>query len=90
MVKRSLAAAAAARVAGLDLGFLPGAGGKSAREMLQGGLEKLIENELVAAAKRLVERLQDRAIDAEHQRREDESFLHFLTGYRAFARSAPA
>jgi len=33
---------AAARVAGLDLGFLPGAGGKSAREMLQGGLDTLL------------------------------------------------
>ena len=32
---------AAARVGGLDLGFLPGAGGKSAREMLQGGMDTL-------------------------------------------------
>ncbi|MBC7770795.1 MAG: NADH-quinone oxidoreductase subunit G [Phycisphaerales bacterium] len=31
----------AARVAGLDMGFLPGAGGKSAREMLQGGMDAL-------------------------------------------------
>jgi len=33
---------AASRVAGLDLGFLPGAGGKSAREMLAGGLDALL------------------------------------------------
>ena len=33
---------AAARVGGLDLGFLPGAGGKSAREMLQGGMDTLL------------------------------------------------
>ncbi len=33
---------AAARVAGLDLGFLPGAGGKDAGEMLAGGLETLL------------------------------------------------
>ena len=33
---------AAARVGGLDLGFLPGAGGKSAREMLAGGLDTLL------------------------------------------------
>ncbi len=33
---------AAARVGGLDLGFLPGAGGKSAREMLAGGMETLL------------------------------------------------
>ena len=32
---------AASRVAGLDLGFLPGAGGKSAREMLKGGMDTL-------------------------------------------------
>ncbi len=32
---------AAARVAGLDLGFLPGAGGKSARDMLKGGMKAL-------------------------------------------------
>ncbi|MEZ5994500.1 MAG: NADH-quinone oxidoreductase subunit NuoG [Hyphomonadaceae bacterium] len=34
--------AAASRVGGLDLGFLPGEGGKSAREMLSGGLETLL------------------------------------------------
>jgi len=33
---------AAARVGGLDLGFLPGVGGKSAREMLAGGLDTLL------------------------------------------------
>jgi NADH-quinone oxidoreductase subunit G len=33
---------AAARVAGLDLGFLPKAGGKSAKEMLAGGLDTLL------------------------------------------------
>jgi NADH-quinone oxidoreductase subunit G len=33
---------AAARVAGLDLGFLPAAGGKSASEMLAGGMETLL------------------------------------------------
>ncbi|MFO1018997.1 MAG: NADH-quinone oxidoreductase subunit NuoG [Hyphomonadaceae bacterium] len=33
---------AASRVAGLDLGFLPGEGGKSAREMLKGGLDTLV------------------------------------------------
>ena len=33
---------AAARVGGLDLGFLPGAGGKTAREMLAGGLDTLL------------------------------------------------
>ncbi|MBX3511297.1 MAG: NADH-quinone oxidoreductase subunit NuoG [Hyphomonadaceae bacterium] len=33
---------AASRVAGLDLGFLPGDGGKSARDMLAGGLETLL------------------------------------------------
>ncbi|MGE0595184.1 MAG: NADH-quinone oxidoreductase subunit NuoG [Hyphomonadaceae bacterium] len=33
---------AAARVGGLDLGFLPGAGGKSAKEMLSGGMETLL------------------------------------------------
>jgi NADH-quinone oxidoreductase subunit G len=33
---------AAARVGGLDLGFLPGAGGKSAREMLKGGMSTLL------------------------------------------------
>ncbi|MCR6643271.1 MAG: NADH-quinone oxidoreductase subunit NuoG [Terricaulis sp.] len=33
---------AASRVAGLDLGFLPGAGGKSAKEMLAGGLDALL------------------------------------------------
>ena len=33
---------AAARVAGLDMGFLPGAGGKGARDMLQGGLDTLL------------------------------------------------
>jgi NADH-quinone oxidoreductase subunit G len=33
---------AAARVAGLDLGFLPGAGGKSARDMLRGGSKALL------------------------------------------------
>jgi NADH-quinone oxidoreductase subunit G len=32
---------AAARVAGLDLGFLPGAGAKSAAEMLKGGMDAL-------------------------------------------------
>lgn len=32
---------AAARVGGLDLGFVPGAGGKSAREMLRGGMDAL-------------------------------------------------
>ncbi len=32
---------AAARVAGLDLGFLPGEGGKSARDMLAGGMDTL-------------------------------------------------
>jgi NADH-quinone oxidoreductase subunit G len=31
----------ASRVGGLDLGFLPGAGGKSAAEMLQGGMDAL-------------------------------------------------
>jgi NADH-quinone oxidoreductase subunit G len=34
--------AAASRVGGLDLGFLPGQGGKSASEMLKGGLEALL------------------------------------------------
>ncbi len=33
---------AAARVGGLDLGFLPGAGGKSAPEMLSGGMDTLL------------------------------------------------
>ncbi|HRP12411.1 MAG TPA: NADH-quinone oxidoreductase subunit NuoG [Terricaulis sp.] len=33
---------AASRVAGLDLGFLPGEGGKSAKEMLGGGLDTLL------------------------------------------------
>jgi NADH-quinone oxidoreductase subunit G len=33
---------AASRVAGLDLGFLPGPGGKSASEMLSGGLDALL------------------------------------------------
>jgi NADH-quinone oxidoreductase subunit G len=33
---------AAARVGGLDLGFLPGQGGKDARAMLQGGLDTLL------------------------------------------------
>ncbi|MGH6951128.1 MAG: NADH-quinone oxidoreductase subunit NuoG [Vitreimonas sp.] len=33
---------AASRVAGLDLGFLPGQGGKTAREMLAGGLNTLL------------------------------------------------
>jgi NADH-quinone oxidoreductase subunit G len=33
---------AASRVAGLDLGFLPGQGGKTAREMLAGGLDTLL------------------------------------------------
>lgn len=33
---------AASRVAGLDLGFLPGAGGKNTREMLNGGLDTLL------------------------------------------------
>jgi NADH-quinone oxidoreductase subunit G len=33
---------AASRVGGLDLGFLPGQGGKSARDMLKGGLETLL------------------------------------------------
>jgi NADH-quinone oxidoreductase subunit G len=33
---------AASRVGGLDLGFLPGAGGKSAKEMLAGGLDTLL------------------------------------------------
>jgi len=33
---------AASRVGGLDLGFLPGDGGKSAREMLKGGLDTLL------------------------------------------------
>ncbi len=33
---------AASRVAGLDLGFLPGAGGKSAADMLSGGLDTLV------------------------------------------------
>ncbi len=33
---------AAARVAGLDLGFLPGAGGEDAGEMLKGGLDALL------------------------------------------------
>jgi NADH-quinone oxidoreductase subunit G len=33
---------AAARVGGLDMGFLPGAGGKNAREMLQGGMDALL------------------------------------------------
>jgi NADH-quinone oxidoreductase subunit G len=33
---------AAARVAGLDLGFLPGAGGKDAAAMLKGGMETLL------------------------------------------------
>ena len=33
---------AASRVAGLDLGFLPGHGGKSASEMLKGGLDVLV------------------------------------------------
>lgn len=33
---------AASRVAGLDLGFLPGQGGKNAREMLNGGLNTLL------------------------------------------------
>jgi NADH-quinone oxidoreductase subunit G len=33
---------AAARVAGLDLGFLPGAGGKSAEDMLKGGMDTLL------------------------------------------------
>jgi NADH-quinone oxidoreductase subunit G len=33
---------AAARVGGLDLGFLPGAGGKAAREMLAGGMDTLL------------------------------------------------
>ena len=33
---------AASRVAGLDLGFLPGRGGKSASEMLKGGLDTLV------------------------------------------------
>ncbi|MBY0568040.1 MAG: NADH-quinone oxidoreductase subunit NuoG [Hyphomonadaceae bacterium] len=33
---------AASRVGGLDLGFLPGEGGKSAREMLKGGLDTLL------------------------------------------------
>jgi NADH-quinone oxidoreductase subunit G len=33
---------AASRVAGLDLGFLPGDGGKSAREMLAGGMDTLL------------------------------------------------
>jgi NADH-quinone oxidoreductase subunit G len=33
---------AASRVGGLDLGFLPGAGGKSAREMLKGGMDTLL------------------------------------------------
>ncbi len=32
---------AASRVAGLDLGFLPGAGGKSASEMFKGGMDTL-------------------------------------------------
>jgi NADH-quinone oxidoreductase subunit G len=32
---------AASRVGGLDLGFLPGAGGKNAREMLAGGMDTL-------------------------------------------------
>ena len=32
---------AASRVGGLDLGFLPGAGGKSAAEMLKGGMDTL-------------------------------------------------
>ena len=32
---------AASRVGGLDLGFLPGAGGKNAREMLTGGMDTL-------------------------------------------------
>jgi len=32
---------AAARVGGLDLGFLPGAGGKTARQMLKAGMETL-------------------------------------------------
>jgi len=33
---------AASRVGGLDLGFLPGAGGKSAKEMLAGGMDTLL------------------------------------------------
>ncbi|MDX2277074.1 MAG: NADH-quinone oxidoreductase subunit NuoG [Hyphomonadaceae bacterium] len=33
---------AASRVGGLDLGFLPGAGGRSARDMLKGGLRTLL------------------------------------------------
>ncbi|MBX9746955.1 MAG: NADH-quinone oxidoreductase subunit NuoG [Hyphomonadaceae bacterium] len=33
---------AASRVGGLDLGFLPGEGGKSAKEMLAGGLDTLL------------------------------------------------
>ncbi|HRE43291.1 MAG TPA: NADH-quinone oxidoreductase subunit NuoG [Terricaulis sp.] len=33
---------AASRVAGLDLGFLPGEGGKSAKQMLTGGLDALL------------------------------------------------
>jgi len=33
---------AASRVAGLDMGFLPGAGGKTARDMLGGGMETLV------------------------------------------------
>ena len=33
---------AAARVGGLDLGFVPGKGGKSAREMLAGGMDTLV------------------------------------------------
>ena len=33
---------AAARVGGLDLGFLPGAGGRNAREMLSGGMDALL------------------------------------------------
>jgi NADH-quinone oxidoreductase subunit G len=33
---------AAARVGGLDLGFLPGAGGKSGTQMLKGGLDTLL------------------------------------------------
>lgn len=33
---------AASRVGALDMGFLPGSGGKNAREMLQGGLDTLL------------------------------------------------
>jgi NADH-quinone oxidoreductase subunit G len=33
---------AASRVGALDMGFLPGAGGKNAREMLQGGVDTLL------------------------------------------------